>query len=532
MSKKTIVSVGGKRRLTLQECARVSRENVSVALAKDAVPVMEESRKYLLALLQEKIPVYGVNTQFGDQANLLDESLVADKKAACSLGERQLNLVRSHCCGLGEEVSEDITRAAILLRAHSLGFGYSGVRPEVVNSLIELLNKRVSPVMYRYGSIGASGDLIPLAAIAHTLLGEDHRVRFEGKVISAARALKNIGMPGVDLEAKEGLALINGTSFMTAVAALAMYDLRRLFKQVLAALGIALETLLVIDTAYDPTVHELKRQQGEIEVNNFLRNFWGESKLIQNFEDTQERIKESFSKTPEGAVASLHRILQDYYSLRAVSQGFGPFWENLERSTHWIEGEMNSVNDNPIIDVEKKRVYHAANFMGYYVTEACDVLKMDIAQAATWLHAVLADLFHARKSHGLPINLVSRPDLYSGFRPLQILAASLAVQNRKLAHAQQSFMLPTEGDNQDVNSLGAHAAFDFRAAVENLEHLTAILLFAGVQAVDFRGVDNASKSTRRIYSVIRENVPFVEKDRKFEKDILTILELMRTGVIE
>jgi histidine ammonia-lyase len=187
---------------------------------------------------------------------------------------------------------------------------------------------------------------------------------------------------------------------------------------------------------------------------------------------------------------------------------------------------MNSVNDNPIIDTVENKVHHNANFMGYYITDASDKLKIDIAQASTWIHALLANLVHPRKNHHLPANLVQNPGRQNGFRPLQLLAASLAVQNRKLAQAHQAFMLPTEGDNQDVNSLGTHAAFDLRDAVNNLERLTAILFLASVQALEFRGIEKAGLQSRQIYDVIRKHSATVADCRPMSDEIASICQLM------
>jgi len=202
-----------------------------------------------------------------------------------------------------------------------------------------------------------------------------------------------------------------------------------------------------------------------------------------------------------------------------VAQGFGVFHENLARATLWVETEMNSVNDNPIVVPDDAQVYHTANFMGYYVSSACDLLRADIAQAATWIHALIANLVHPRKNRGLPVNLVEDPTNFSGFRPIQILAASIAVQCRKLAQTHASFVLPTEGDNQDVNSLGTHAAFDLRAAVQHLQELTGILLMAASQALELRGISEASAKSRAIVAEYRQIVPFLREDRLVHEDL-------------
>jgi histidine ammonia-lyase len=309
---------------------------------------------------------------------------------------------------------------------------------------------------------------------------------------------------------------------MTAIASLATYNLNRLTRQMLFAIAMALESMMVISSGYHPLVHQLKRQLGENKVNEFLIDFWQGSHLLT---DLDELRSDNITNDPN-ETAHNSRPVQDYYSLRAVSQGFGPFEENLERATAWIENEMNSINDNPIIDPAENKIHHSANFMGYYVTDACDIMKMDIAQASTWMHALLANLVHPRKNHHLPANLVDKPGEQNGFRPIQLLAAALAVENRKLALSHQAFTLPTEGDNQDVNSLGTHAALDLQESVSNLERLTAILLLASSQALEYRDIRKSSQKTQMIYQIIRDHVPKISDDRPLSEEINLVTTLL------
>lgn len=471
----------GNKKLTIDDVDLVSRKSAKASINPKNFRQIESSAMVLRRLIKNRQPIYGVSTQFGGDVSLKESNLNSknENKYLSSLKERQLNLIKSLECGLGEKVSQDIVRAAILLRLNSLIQGASGVRPIVVKELLSFLNKGKSLVIRRYGSIGASGDLIPLSVIASALSKK------------------------INLEPKEGLVLVNGTSFMSAVAALTIYDIIKLFPVMLSALGMALESLLVLKDAYQPFVHKIKNQTGQIKIADFFIKFWNKSKL------------------------SDETNLQDFYSLRAVPQGFGPFYENLKKAKDWIEREINSINDNPVISLKPPKVYNTANFMGYYVAEACDILKIDIAQASSWIHAVLANLVHPRKNKGLPSNLVARPDKYSGFKAIQMLAASLAVQNRKLAIPVQSVMIPSEGDNQDVNSLGAHAAFDLKEVYENLERLTAILLLAGAQAIELRGIGKAGRASQKLHKFIRSVAPFLKKDKPLKNDIEKIIFLIR-----
>ena len=521
-----IITIGRGRLLCLEDGKKIARNNAKIIFSKETFPAMRKSREVLLKFVNNRTPVYGLSTQFGNQANFLDDNIKNDDTDYFhSLRERQCNLIKSHNISLGEESPEEVVRSAMLLRAHCLAQGHSGVRPETVESLSLFLNKGVHPVVRHYGSIGASGDLIPLSGIAAALTGEDTHVYYRRKRMKAIVALRVAGIKKLQVELREGLALINGTSFGTAIASLAVFDLRRLFPQMLSAIAMALESLTIIGSAYNPFVHKLKGHKGEIEVNEFLNEFWDGNRLIRSLTDVRTETLSFFESNGNGRGEA--KSLQDYYSLRAVPQGFGAFKENLERSVVWVENEMNAVSDNPVVSMNPEKVYHCANFMGYYVTEASDVLKMDIAQASSWLHAILANMVHYRKSSGLPANLVKRPQIHNGFRPLQILAAALAVQNRKLAQAQQVFMIPTEGDNQDVNSLATHAAFDLREAVSNLERLTVILLLASAQALELRGIAKAGARARRIVKTIRGESSFLEADRPLLEEMEAVTQLLR-----
>ena len=513
---KTTVVIGESSAVDLGALARVAREEEPVFLDPEARSDMATCHAFFSGKVESRIPIYGLNTQFGDQVVLLDKHLddYETEHYQNSLQSRQNSLIRSHNCGMGDVVPAEIVRGAMLLRAKCLSRGYSGVRPEVVESYLEFLNRGITPICYRYGSIGASGDLVPLATIAAAVVGEDVNVHFGASSVPARSLLAHLGVAPLRIQGREGLALINGTSFMSSIAGLAVHDLSRLFRPMIGVVAMALESLRVIEAGYIPIVHELKGHAGEIAVAEMIKEFWTGSRLIRDLEEARTE-------------ATTEIGVQDYYSLRAAAQGFGVFHEDLARAIHWVESEMNSVNDNPIVVPEDAQIYHTANFMGYYVSSACDMLRANIAQAATWLHALLANLVHPRKSRGLPINLIEDPTNYSGFRPIQILAASLAVQCRKLAQTHAAFVLPTEGDNQDVNSLGTHAAFDLRSSVEHLEQLTGILLMAAAQALEIRGIENAGVKSRAIVADYREAIPMLREDRLVHDDLTATVEFLR-----
>lgn len=510
----SIITIGVNHRLSLQDAYYLSHSVVKVSA--DTQAAMEQSYQFLKSQVDQRLPVYGVNTNFGDQVTFLDQNLKNQDQDIyyASISKRQEKIIRSLSTGVGTQVAPDIVRATMMLRAHCLSQGYSGVNPELVNAILAFINADITPVVYQYGSIGASGDLIPLSMIAAALIGENVEVTYQGKTMKAPAAMELAGIKKYTPHLRDGLALINGTSFMAAISSIALHDLKRLFPQMLAAIGMTLESMQVISSAYHPLVHQLKHNAGERLVNDYLTQFWKGSQLLMNLDEL--RLKNETNKR-----------MQDYYSLRSVPQGFGPFYENLETATTWIENEMNSVNDNPIVDAQQGEIHHTANFMGFYVTDACDLLKMNIAQASTWLHALLANLIHPRKNHHLPANIVPDPGNNNGFRSMQLLAAALAVQNRKLGQAHQSYSLPTEGDNQDVNSLGTHAAFDLTESVANLERLTAILFLAATQALELRGIEKASDKANEIAKTIRQCSPALIECRPMSEEIVTIVNMMR-----
>lgn len=522
------IQIGVNCRLTVPILKFLTTQTIAIQLHPDSYSSMQASYNFLREEVDARVPMYGVNTNFGDQVKYIDPHLNDTNKERYfqSILCRQHDIVKSLVCSVGEFASPASVKACMVLRAHCLAQGYSAVPVELVENMLQFINAGIVPMIGRYGSIGASGDLIPLATMAAAFMGEEVAVWYRGDKLKAGEALEKANLKKMNLHYRDGLALINGTSFMSGVAGLALFDLIRLFKQMLFAIGMALESLLVISSSYNPLVHQLKLHEGENCINQFLLDYWRGSKLLTDLKNLQDAHAKGMSGDRQEPIKSL----QDYYSLRAVPQGFGTFQENLQRAQIWIENEMNSVNDNPLFDVKNRQVLHNANFMGYYISNACDILKMDIAQASTWIHALLANMVHSGKNIGLPVNLATDPS-HNGVRALQLLAAALAVQNRKKAQSHPSFILPTEGDNQDVNSLGAHAAFDLEETVVNLEYLTAILFLASAQALDFRGIEKAGEKTQAIHKIIREVCGPLKECRPLTGDIDRLVQLLKSEKI-
>jgi len=481
---------------------------------------MNQSRAVLQQFVDQRLPVYGVSTQFGDDAHRVHISGDYDDYLQ-SLVRRQNNVIQALGCELGEESTEEIIRATMLLRIHALAQGASGVRPEIVDAILELLRHDILPVLRRYGSVGASGDLIPLSALARVLTG-GHQVRHGGKLLPASEGLRLAGIRPMLLQMKEGLAIVNGTSFSTALAAYATHKLCHLLPLSIAASAACAEAMRVMDSGYCAFVHESKHHRGSIQIANFVRLCWENSSLIRSLDALRGEWRDSLLS--RGTAAQEH--VQDFYSLRSIAQGFGPFYDDLERAVPWVENEMNSANDNPIIQVKENRIYHGANFLSDYIATICDQLRADIAKGSTWMHALLGNLVHPRKNRGLPANLVSDPEEYTGFKTIQLLAASLAIHNRSRSLPVAAVMLPTEGDNQDMVSLGTHSALDLLEVTENYARLTGIMCVAAAQALELRGIEKAGRVSRDIHAFVRRYVPFLGRDRALGDELAVLTDAL------
>jgi phenylalanine ammonia-lyase len=517
------IEISGER-LTSSEVAAVARAKFPVQLSQEP-----DIRKKILAsraLLEEKLRrgeiIYGVNTGLGGNVRFI--------LPAKHLAKHQENIFRFLLCGSGDPLPEDAVRAAILLRANALAKGYSAVRPVIIERLIELLNHGITPIVPTYGSVGASGDLIPSAYIGRVLLGQGDVV-FKGQTMTAQKALARVGLRPLSLKPKEGLALINGTTVMTGIAALQIYDGGYLGQLVLAACTLALEALNATDDPFRERVQAAKNHPGQMEAAAFCRKLIEGSRYVRNLEEIRERVGEKFQRT-EGTISLADDAIQTPYSLRCIPQGIGPVLEAVKGHQVVIEREINSANDNPLVDPQEGRVYHTGNFYGGHVARALDSWKIDLATLGNWLHALMAMLVDERFNNGLPPNLASKPGLFSGFKGMQLCLTSLVCALRHLANPSLIHALPTEQYNQDMVSLGMHSALTAMQMTTILCDAVAILLIAVCQAIDLRGGAKAlGKGNRAVYETIRREVPFVKEDRPLDGDMRKVTELIKKRLI-
>ncbi|HWB97421.1 MAG TPA: aromatic amino acid ammonia-lyase, partial [Bryobacteraceae bacterium] len=442
--------------LSFPEIIAVSRSYRPVELSADPETRrrIELGQQTLARKLEQGEVVYGVNTGFGGNARFV----IPNEE----LAHHQQNLLEFLCCGVGDPLSEDTVRAAILLRANALARGLSAVRPLVIERLLDLLNHRITPVVPRFGSVGASGDLCPSAYSARAMAGRGE-VFHRGSRVPALEALTREHLQPLRLEAKEGLALLNGTTVMTGVAAMVVDDASYLFRLALGAIAMAAEALGSSPDYYHPAIHLAKHHPGQLAVAEMMNSLLFDSKLAVPLEEIRHRVADVERQAQASHdVVSAGESIQSPYSLRCVPQGLGPLEEALAQARTVIEREANSVNDNPLVDPVSDRVYHTGNFYGGHIARTMDGLKLDLANLANWLHSVLALLMDERFSAGLPPSLSPHPGLYQGLKGLQIVHTSLVTAIRHWSGPSLIHTLPTEQFNQDIVSLGTHAALTAR----------------------------------------------------------------------
>ena len=488
----------GARPLTIEDVVSVARTGAGVALAAPARARIARGRARLEELLARGERIYGVNTGVGGNVGI---SLPPEQ-----MDLLQHNMVRHLSCATGQPLPNDVVRAAALLRIATFLSGASAVRPELVDALTELLNRGITPVVPRYGSVGASGDLMPSAYIARVLVGMGE-AEFGGRRIAALEALEAAGLKPIRFAPKEALALINGTTIMTAAAALLWADAFRVLRALMGAIALAVEATQSPALPFDPWVHERKGHPGQIAVAAHLRALLDGSGYTQ----------------PSGG--------QSCYSLRCVPQGLGQCWEALDDARATLEREINSANDNPLIDPETGALYKAGNFYGGHIARLLDTWKLDFASMANWGNAIMAVLVDDRFNQGLPVNLTPHPGANMGFKGMQLSVTSLACAVRQMAGPSSIHSLPTEQYNQDVVSLGMHAAVTAMDALECLRNETAMVLLASAQAVDLRGGPaKMGAGSRAVYESVRQVAAFQEKDRPMEHEVAAVAAKILAGL--
>src|SRR5690625_701528 len=484
--------------LTFQEVDRVVNHFEKVKIDEAAIKRVEANRKVVEGKISEKQTMYGINTGFGKFSDV-----IIDEK---DLTDLQLNLIRSHACGVGEPFSESISRAMMLLRANTLLKGYSGARLVVVEQLIRFINANIHPVIPEQGSLGASGDLAPLAHLTLALIGEGE-VFYDGKRVETKEALQQEAIKPITLAAKEGLALINGTQAMTAVGIIAYLEMEQLLYQSELIASMTLEGLEGIIDAFHESVHEVRGHKEQIQVAKRIRSLLKDSKLI-----TQQGEKR----------------VQDAYSLRCIPQVLGASWQTFNYVKNILLTEMNAVTDNPLIFSEDDAVISGGNFHGQPVALAMDFFKIGIAELANIAERRIERLVNPQLND-LPPFLSPSPGLESGAMIMQYSAASLVSENKTLAHPASVDSIPSSANQEDHVSMGTIAARHAYQMLQNTRHVIAIELICAMEAVEYRGIDKMATKTKQFYDKAREIVPSITKDRVFSTNMTELAHWLKAA---
>jgi len=492
--------------LPLAEIEAVSLTQRPVAIAPAAIARIAQSRALIEKILLSGETVYGVNTGFGKLSDV--------RIPSGSLAQLQTHLVRSHAGGVGQPLSEAESRAMLLLRANVLAKGFSGCRPSLVEFLVALLNARVHPVIPEKGSVGASGDLAPLAHLALIVIGEGEAF-YRGERLLGSEALQRAGLQPIALEAKEGLALLNGTQAMSAVGALAVARALRIAQLADLSGAMSLEALMGTPDAFDPRIHQARPHSGQIRAAEHLVNLLASSPIRESHRTADSRV-------------------QDAYCLRCMPQVHGAVRDALEHVRGILEIESGSATDNPLVFPEistktqnRGAVLSGGNFHGAPLAYAFDYAAIVLTDLAGITERRIDRLLNMDINEGLPAFLSPDPGLSSGFMIAQIVAAALINECQVLAHPSSASSIPTDGGKEDHVSMGMTGALKLRQIVENVERVVGIELICAAQGLEFRRPLQASQEVESAHAVVRAIVPRLNEDRVLAHDIEAMASAVR-----
>ncbi|MCF6461888.1 histidine ammonia-lyase [Clostridium sp. Cult1] len=495
---KTILIDGNT--LNLEGFINVVRKGYKVQLTEEAVKRVEKARRVVDEFVDKERVVYGITTGFG---KFSDVSISKEETKAL-----QKNLIISHACGVGEPLDQEVVRGIMLLRANALAKGYSGIRLSTLNTLIEMLNKGVHPLIPEKGSLGASGDLAPLSHMVLVMLGEGEAY-YKGELLTGKEAMDRAGIPTIELTSKEGLALINGTQVMTSIGALTVYDGIKLSKTADIVAALTVEALNGVVDAYDDRVHKIRPHQGQINTAQNLLH------LLQSSEMT----------TRQGEIR-----VQDAYSLRCIPQIHGGSKDALKYVEDKVNIEMNSATDNPLIFEDTQDVISGGNFHGQPMALSFDFLGIALSELANISERRLERLVNPALSD-LPAFLAKNGGLNSGFMIVQYSAAALVSENKVLAHPASVDSIPSSANQEDHVSMGTIAARKAREILVNTRKVLAMELLTACQAIDLRGKKGLGKGTEIAYNIVRENLTTIEEDRIMYNEINTCEDIIKSNKI-
>ncbi len=555
--------------LSIEEVVAVALENRIVQISEEALQQVQASRTYIEQQIQAKNIIYGVSTGFGSNAS----KVIEDYDVARQL---QKNLIISHACGVGEALPEKVVRAMMLIRLNTLLAGYSGARIETVRLLEALLNKQIHPYIPAQGSVGASGDLCPLAHMALALIGKG-KVVYRGQYVPAEEALQKENLSAIELQHKEGIALLNGTTLMAALAALALKEAEQVLRLGVRASTLAFEALAARKQAFDERVHQVRRHEGQQQIAEWIRQDSQGSNLLgispadilkaipqevyaSAPAHLQEQIQRICQGVPKKFSAELYRYLpwegekapwqtwesifrfadkkitpQDAYSVRCTPQVLGASLEALRHIRKVVENELNAVVDNPLIFVEDDAVLSAGNFHGQPLALVLDYLKLAVAEMGNLWERQINKLVDEHHNDLLPAFLTADSSgLHSGLMIAQYVAASLVSENKVLVHPASADSIPTSANQEDHVSMGSIAGRQALEVLGNVKKVLAILLLTAAQALEIRVLqlqkinfeEHLGSGSAALLAQIRKVVAHLSEDRLLQEDIRKLLEYM------
>ena len=488
--------------LTLNDFSDILFKNKSVSLNVLALNNVNTSFKFLKQFAANKL-IYGINTGFGPMAQY--------KVSEENLLQLQYNLIRSHSSGGGNLMSPVLVKAVMIARLNSLMQGYSGVHTEVVDLLKELINKNVSPCIYEHGGVGASGDLIQLAHLALVLIGEGE-VIYEDKIYPTAELFNRLQIKPLAIHIREGLAILNGTSAMTGIGMVNIIQARKLLEWSVMLSAMINEVVQAFDDHYSYELNIVKKHKGQNVIAEMLRNILQDSKMIR---DRSEHLY-----NPDNLDQEIFQDkVQEYYSLRCVTQVLGPIFDTIAHAEKVVVDELNSVNDNPVIDHLNQNIFHGGNFHGDYVSLEMDKLKIAITKLSMLSERQLNYLLNDKLNHKFPpfLNL-GVLGFNFGMQGMQFTATSTVAENQTLSFPMYVHSIPNNNDNQDIVSMGCNAALMTKKVIDNSFEVLAIQMMTVLQAIDYLECEpKLSTSTKNLYHIVRQIFPkFIEDHPKYK----------------
>jgi len=483
--------------LALEHVSAVARRQARAEWPETARPKVEAARRGIEARIHDINPTYGVTTGFG----LLSKVRIDPAQ----LDQLQANLIRSHACGTGQPLSPEETRAALLIRANVLAKGFSGVRPVIIDTLLQMLDRGVLPLIPEKGSVGASGDLAPSAHLALVLMGEG-KALYQERVMPGGEAMAAAGIPVLEYKAKEGLAVLNGTQVMSALGCLLAVEVEDLLRLGSLIAALSIDVLEGTNSAFDARIHRARPHPGQARVAAEIDRMMAGSQVRESHRGCDR--------------------VQDAYSLRCIPQVHGAVWDTLDHVRAVLEREINSATDNPLVFSAEGEVVSGGNFHGEPVAFALDFLAIAAAELAGISERRIERLINPDLS-GLPAFLTPEPGLNSGYMIAQLTAVALVGENKILAHPASVDSLPTSANKEDHVSMGMTAALKLRQIVANVRTVLAIELLLGCQGLEFRRPLRTSAILEKVHTLVRREISFMARDRDISEDIQAMTSLTR-----